>query len=202
MLSSPGPRSGPRRPSPRRAANQPARRMQRQQDRVRKAADYCADVVYEGWAEAVADRAVTYVSQPTWDRLWRGRHKSRCRALARLAAELLAARRKVQDILGSLASRIVRFIGGGYAAQAFTKELIANIPLTPLDAKIIAAARGAQITGILLCVVDGRDLTRCQCFIDLALELTKTQVRRLLIAALADWRRLGDCLPRRSTLAS
>ena len=59
-------------------------------------------------------------------------------------------------------------MGAGGAAQAFARELASSIPL-PTDAKMIAVARGVQIAGILLCVMDGRDLTKCECFTDLAL---------------------------------
>jgi hypothetical protein len=54
------------------------------------------------------------------------------------------------------------------AVQAFAAELAASLPL-PWDAKVTATARGMQITGILLCVTNGRDLTTCYCFTDLAL---------------------------------
>jgi hypothetical protein len=183
-------------PRPTRKAAPAATKEQRQEDRVKKAAEYCADVVYQGWPEAVADRAVGYVSQPTWERLLGGRRASRCRALARIAADLLATKQQVHAALGFVASRVARFLGGSNAAQAFTSELVSNIPLPFMDARIVAAARGAQVTGILLCVMEGRDLTRCECFRDLALELAKTQVRKLLVAAMGDWRRLGDFTPR------
>jgi len=48
-------------------------------------------------------------------------------------------------------------------------------------------ARGIQVTGIAICVGGRADLACCQCFIDLALDLTKTQVKKLLIAAEGDW---------------
>jgi hypothetical protein len=57
----------------------------------------------------------------------------------------------------------------------------------PTDAKMIAAARGVQIAGILLCVMDGRNLTKCECFIDLAMAETKERVNRILVAAMSDW---------------
>jgi hypothetical protein len=145
--------------------------------------------VYSGWPEAVADRATSYVSQATWDRLFQWRRTKRCKMLARIAAAFLEAKDKIHSILGSLASGLLAFLGGGDAAQAFADELVSNIPL-PMDAKITAAARGIQVTGILLCVVNGNDLEQCQCFIDLALELTKTQVKRLLVAAADDWIKL------------
>jgi hypothetical protein len=48
------------------------------------------------------------------------------------------------------------------------------------------------VTGVLLCLVSGDDLTRCQCFIDLALSETKTQVKKILVAAINDWTGLAN----------
>jgi hypothetical protein len=159
---------------------------QRQRERVRKAAAYCADVLDSGWEEAAADQAIRYVSQATWSRLFRMRRRKRCKTLGQIAAAFLAAKQEIHSLLGSLASGALTLFGAGDTAQAFTGELVANIPL-PVDAKIIAAARGIQVTGVMLCVVNGNDLTACQCFIDLALAESKAQVRKLMIAAMSDW---------------
>lgn len=77
-------------------------------------------------------------------------------------------------------------MGAGDAVQAFTAELVANIPL-PWDAKIIAAARGLQMTGIVLCVANSDDLPRCSCFTDLVLAEARALARKLLVAAMDDW---------------
>jgi len=90
---------------------------------------------------------------------------------------------------------LLALLGAGDAAQALAGELVSHMPL-PTDAEIIAAARGIQVTGILLCVINGDDLDRCQCFIDLALELTKTQVKKLLLVATDDWTKLRAFAPR------
>ena len=89
-------------------------------------------------------------------------------------------------------------LGADDAARAFTEELASKIPLTPLDAKMVAVARGVQVTGILLCVMDDRDLTKCECFIDLALAETKERVNQILIAAMSDWTGLARFRPTRS----
>jgi hypothetical protein len=151
-------------------------------------------VVYSGWPDAVASRASTYVSETTWDRLIRGRRRQHCKALAELARNLLGLKHEIHSIFGWLASGVLALFGAGGAARALASELISHLPL-PIDAKIIAAARGIQVTGILLCVVNGDDLVSCQCFVDLALDLTKTQVKRLLLAAAHDWTKLEDFPP-------
>jgi hypothetical protein len=64
------------------------------------------------------------------------------------------------------------------------------------DAKLVATARGVQVTGVLLCLANGDDLTRCQCFIDLALTETKTRVKKVLVAAMTDWTGLAAFPPK------
>jgi len=39
----------------------------------------------------------------------------------------------------------------------------------------------------VVCLFDGRDLTRCPCFRDLARTEAKTRVKAILVAALDDW---------------
>jgi hypothetical protein len=179
------------RPSASRAARQEAQRR----DRVRKAAELCAEALDSGWQEAVADRAAGYVSDTTWDRLFRAHRRMHCRALARIARRLLDGKQQVHSFLGGLAAWALSGLGADDAAQAFADEVVASIPL-PFDAKIIAAGRGLQLTGILLCVVNGDDLAQCQCFIDPALTETKTQVRKILVVAIDDWAQLRQFQPR------
>lgn len=71
---------------------------------------------------------------------------------------------------------------------------MSNIPL-PIDAKMIAVARGVQVAGILLCVMDGRDLSKCECFRDLALAETKERVSQILVAGMSDWTSLKRFAP-------
>jgi len=60
---------------------------------------------------------------------------------------------------------------------------------------MIAVARGAQVAGILLCVMDNRDLARCECFIDLALAETKERLHQMLDTAMSDWTALARFTP-------
>ena len=151
--------------------------------------------MYSGWQDAVADRGSSYVRDATWERLFRGQRRKRCKALAQIAKEFLDIKDEIHSVFGSLASGLLVFFGAGDTVQAFADELVSHFPL-PTDAKIIAAARGIQVTGILLCVINGDDLDRCQCFIDLALEMSKTQVKKLLLVASDDWTKLGTFAPR------
>jgi hypothetical protein len=103
-----------------------------------------------------------------------------------MAREILKAKDQIHKVAGELAGDAASVAGVRGVALDFTKELVANIPL-PIDAKMIAAARGVQAAGILLCVMDNRDLTKCECFIDLAMTETKEQVKRMLVAAMSNW---------------
>ena len=134
----------------------------------------------------MADRVTDY-AQTTWQRLSRSRRKRNCKKLAKMAREILKGRDQIHKLAGELAGDAASVVGVKGAALDFTKELVANIPLNPIDAKMIAVARSIQITGILLCVMDNRDLAKCECFIDLAKAETKERVNRILIAGMSDW---------------
>jgi hypothetical protein len=167
----------------------------RRRARIEEAAEFCSGVLQSGWQTTVAERAATYISQATWNQLFRGRHRKRCQSLARAAAQLLAGKQRIHKTMGSLASSLLGRMGSGDFSRAMAAELISNLPL-PIDAKIIAAARGLQATGIVLCLASNSDLTRCQCFIDLALSETKERVSAILTAATSDWTGLRVFTPR------
>ena len=150
----------------------------------------CADVVTDGWREAVAERATSYASSDTFTKLVRSRRRRHCTALADVAKFILAAKDKAHELAGWVGGGILALLGLEGLAKRFARELIEHIPL-PFDGKAVAAARGVQVTGILLCLLNGDDLRRCQCFIDLALEQAKTAVKKLLTTAMEDWTQLA-----------
>jgi hypothetical protein len=167
-----------------------------ERERVKEAAVFCADSLSDSWQAAVADRITGY-AETTWERLSRSRRKRNCKALAQIARSILKAKAQIHRTVGKLFGWAIGAAGASDPARAFTEELISNIPLPP-DAKMIAVARGVQVAGILLCVMDNRDLTRCECFIDLALAETKERVNQMLIAAMSDWTGLARFTPSRS----
>jgi hypothetical protein len=97
----------------------------------------------------------------------------------------------MHDLVGWAAMGLASLVGADRVAGTFVRELASRIPLPP-DARLVATARSVQVTGILLCVVNGDDLTRCQCFIDLALNEAKTRVKKILTVAMTDWTKLAD----------
>jgi hypothetical protein len=181
------------------AAARERRQHQRQQrERVEEAAKLCSEVLTAGWQETVADRAADYVTQATLRRLVRRRLKRQCKALAQLASTILAGRQHSHELIGRSAGWLVSCLGGSEVTQVFARELASRLPL-PSDARLIAVGRGLQITGVLLCVFEGRELTRCQCFIDLAVTESTERVKRILVAALDDWSGLAAFPPSRRT---
>jgi hypothetical protein len=168
---------------------------------VEDAAAFCSELLMDGaWQKTVANRATNYVSDPTWKGLFGGRRTARCKILAKLAADILAGKQWVHDALGSMGGWFMALLGSSKFEQSLVRELIKKLPL-PWDAKLIATARGVQITGILLCLADGRDITRCECFIALALEETKARVKKILAAALSDWVHLAEFPPKETAKA-
>jgi hypothetical protein len=152
-------------------------------EHTQQIASLYVDVLDEGWQKAVTDRAVDSATEAAWQQLFRQHRDRDCTELAHLAAHLL----HVPDMMGDAASEITKRAGGGPIVQAFAHKLASRLPLGPLGAHIVAVARGLQITGILICVIDERPLTQCPCFIDLTLAETRTRAKELLTAATADW---------------
>jgi tetrahydromethanopterin S-methyltransferase subunit C len=158
-----------------------------QQSRVERAAAFCADVVVDGWADAVATRAADCLSLTVWNSLFKGRRRRDCKALAALAKALLAGKKKLHEMVGAIGGWLAGLIGGNLLARAAAKELAEKIPIPVIDERTMAVARGLQVIGISLCLAENTPLDRCQCFIDLALAETKERVKQVLATALDDW---------------
>jgi hypothetical protein len=142
------------------------------------------------WEQDVADR-LTDRAADAWERLKRNRRRRNCKQLARMARTILKAQDQIHQLAGELASQAASVVGVRGAALDFTRELVKRIPIGPVDVKLTAAARTIQIAGIVLCLMNGQDLTRCDCFIDLALEETKERVSQILETRLANWAELA-----------
>ena len=191
--------TSPSKPAPAISRRQPPKaappsRSERERERVKKTAEFCADSIASGWQETVAGQVMKY-AQSAWIRLSRSRRRRRnCKALASIARLILEAKTQIDKGVGKLFGWAVGRLGAGDAASAWLTSWQRNIPL-PFDAKMIAVARGVQVAGILLCVMDDRDLTECECFIDLALAETQERVKQILVAAMSDWTGLARFQP-------
>ncbi|WP_133849912.1 hypothetical protein [Labedaea rhizosphaerae] len=153
-------------------------------DRVVSALDHCARLVTsEQWRDAVAGMVITRVPDKTWTSLLTSGRSDRCLALANTAADVLIAGKSPR---GPLFRRMRVAAGMGRTDQRFARQLAKRIKL-PAAARATAVGRGLQVTGILLCLADGQDLDRCQCFVDLARTEFKQRVKQILVAAAHDW---------------
>jgi hypothetical protein len=158
-----------------------------EQDRVDIAAEFCADALIDGWPEAVASQAEKCITDKTWNRLFGKRRQGDCKVLADMAKSLLAGKKALHDFVGSVASRVVGWLGAQSVERAVVNELAQRIPIPVIDQKTVVVARGLQMIGILLCLSQGIPLNRCQSFIDLELTETKERVKQTLVAAMDDW---------------
>ncbi|QSB16679.1 hypothetical protein JQS43_10575 [Natronosporangium hydrolyticum] len=141
----------------------------------------------EGALTAVPDRAMEYVSEQTWARMtrrWRGRN---CTALAYVAREILDGRTLLHGGIGRLVAHMVGIFEANQLARQFAYEISSRVPLPIVDEQLTVAARGLQLTGILFCWTQQRELAECACLVDLVKVEGKGQLRSLLLAAEGDW---------------
>ena len=85
-------------------------------------------------------------------------------------------------------------LGHGNLVSSFTGELVKALPV-PWFAKVTAAARIIQLTGIWLCFINDRKLADCECMTDLVKFESIEVLGRLLVAGAGDWRQIVDRVP-------
>jgi hypothetical protein len=156
--------------------------LEQRDARLRAAASYVTDALYNGWADAVAERAAKYVTQQTWWRIRSGWPRRRCDRLARLALRILEVKNQLHEATGSAAAALTKLLGRSKIEGVFAAELAERIP-QPWDTKLDTLARTIRITGVMLCVSAGRSLRQCACFCDLAEAEGQEQAKRLLLSA-------------------
>ncbi|NGN67649.1 hypothetical protein G5C51_27575 [Streptomyces sp. A7024] len=165
-----------------------------QRRRAEEVAAFCADVLKDGGAAAIADRAATYASDETWTALVKKHRRRGCHGLAELARAILNGKEQLHAAVGWAAAGLLGLMRRPRIEQIFAQELVRRIPL-PADAKLIAAARGLQIAGIYVCLVGNRDLADCACLRDVLKVEGKARIKRLIEGAIEDWRELPRLVP-------
>ncbi|WP_326560021.1 hypothetical protein [Micromonospora sp. NBC_01796] len=161
---------------------------------IAEAVSYVQATVAVGAADAAVVRAAGYAGDRVWSRLtddWSGRN---CKGLARLARAALDGKDWLHGRIGDLVGLLLELLGTPRVARDFGKEVAKRIPL-PWDQQLVAVARGMQIAGIAVCVVNGRNLAKCDCFIDVVVNEGKERVRQLMEWAAKDWRNLEHLAP-------
>ncbi|OWV00509.1 hypothetical protein B5D80_27965 [Micromonospora wenchangensis] len=139
-------------------------------------------------------QAASYAGDRVWDRLthdWSGRN---CKGLARLARAALDGKDWLHDRVGDLVSYLLEVLSTPRVVRVFGREIAKRIPL-PWDQQLVAVSRGMQIAGIAVCMLNGRDLAKCECFVDVVINEGKERVRQLMDWAAKDWRNLEQLVP-------
>jgi hypothetical protein len=139
----------------------------------------------------VVSRVTEYVSDQLWERLTRDWSGRRCVTLARLARSILEGRERLHEGLGEFASRMLGLLNRSLAERQFASELVRHLPLPTVDENLIAAARGLQVTGIVVCVARSRPVMQCACFTDVVIVEGQAKVKSLITAGMEDWAGLG-----------
>jgi hypothetical protein len=146
------------------------------------------------FAAAIKAQLVQTTSEKTVDLLTSHWHGSQCDELAAAARRLLSLKGLLQKFLSYILTRITRALGYGDAVSSFVDELVTAVPV-PWTAKVTAAARIIQLTGIWLCLINDLDLTDCSCLIDLVRAEGLDALGQLLAAATQNWREILDRVP-------
>jgi hypothetical protein len=121
-------------------------------------------------------------------------NSKQCRKLAKSARKLLKTKNLVHQILSYLVDRLLLTLGYSSPARIFVCELVCRLPV-PFYSKIAAAARIIQMSGICLCYMNGRDLTECECMIDLLRFETKQGVSQLMATGFEELSEMADRMP-------
>jgi hypothetical protein len=183
------PRSQPSRPAPTRLAPRSARAQPQRPPtgaelrelRLRAAAAYVADALWDGWDQAVAERVATYLTRRTWKRItsrWRPRRG--CHLLAQLARDILEGKHDLHEVAAWAASTLAGVMGRPNFERVFAAELAQRIP-QPTDRPLEDLARSVRIIGVMRCFTARLD--NCECLLDLTEAEGKEHARQLLLAA-------------------
>jgi hypothetical protein len=146
------------------------------------AASLLAEILTEGVKPTLADRAtdrvVDYLGWPG------ARYQRRrkwtdldCQLLADTAQAVLGLKRRSHEVVGTAVEQLLppetpRF------HRHLVKKIAKKLPL-PWDAKLAAIARGLQVFGIWMCMVQDR-LERCACLRMLGPQVIKEHVKRYI----------------------
>jgi len=187
--------AGAYKPPPKRAEAKPRQRQELSQAAKREAAKMCADAILgQGVLTAFDAQIADYVSERLVEELARNWDGRQCNEIAKLARGLLAVRSYFYKALQIVLNWVMMKAGYGETARLFACQLVTAIPVV-WYAKLVAAARILQISGICLCVINDRSLTECKCLQDLVAFEGKEAIGRLMTGAVHDWREIARRVP-------
>jgi hypothetical protein len=158
------------------------------------AATALADALTGGVSSAIASRlsgrVVDYLGRLGAYRLrWQRRKWAAvdCRALAETARAVLALKRKTHELTGEAVGALLPEGTPGFH-RMLVRKIAEKVPL-PWDAKLEAIARGLQVIGIWMCLVQNLPLERCACLQMFGVELLKERVEQSIEDLLEETRR-------------
>jgi hypothetical protein len=195
----PGEKQAVRRPGPRRPQQKVRRSPGSKRDlskaAKREAAKLCANAILDQGVLAAFESQITeYVSEELMDELSRNWDGRQCEELAKLAQQLLAVKGYFYKVLQIIINWLMLRLGYGDTARFFVCQLVTALPVA-WYAKLVAAARILQVTGICLCFMNDRSLTECKCLHDLVIFESKEAINRLMAAAVHNWREIAERAP-------
>jgi hypothetical protein len=120
--------------------------------------------------------------------LFRGRKDRDCKLLAQTAQAILQGKKQLHEGTSTFVARLARdLLGVEPLEEAVARELAARIPIPAIDQQAIAVARGIQVIGIAMCLMNEIPMNRCQCFVDLSLVESREIIGAIVEGALDDW---------------
>jgi hypothetical protein len=160
-----------------------------------QAAKLCANALVDHeLSQDFQDKITDIVSESVVERLtakWDGRQ---CKKLAKAARKLLMTRNVIRQLIAYFINRLMLALGYSSPARIFVCELVCRMPV-PWYSKVVAAARVIQLSGICLCYSKNRQLTECECMVDLLRYETKEGVRKLMAVGFDDWHEIAERMP-------
>jgi hypothetical protein len=153
------------------------------------AATLLANIFVDGLDAALSDLVVEYLGKREAGRLRRRRRaRGNCQPLADAAKAVLDLRDKTHEVVGKAVGDLLPPDTPDFAREV-TSKVAEKIPL-PWDAKFEAIARGLQVIGIFMCMVQGLAPAQCACLIMMVSaaseELIKEKVGDLVARARED----------------
>ncbi|MEU8210335.1 hypothetical protein AB0B85_14180 [Micromonospora sp. NPDC049044] len=156
---------------------------------IAEAVEICEVAIASGAVAAVEKRAAHYAGEEVWTQLAHRKIGRNCRWLARLARMALDGKDWLHARVGDIFFYILVKLKAPEIVRVFGARAAEKIPL-PFDEQLIAVARGMQVTGIVICIMNGRDLTKCESFLDLINTEGKERLKQLIQQAAGDWTNL------------
>ena len=160
----------------------------------REAAKLCAAAILDQSVLTVFENQITdLVDAELVHELMQGWDGKQCDDLAKVAKKLLGVSSYLRKILQIVADWLLMKAGYGDLVRLIVCQLVVVVPV-PWNAKLVAAARIIQISGICLCFANDR-LLECRCLHDLVEFEGMQAIGRLTTSAIRDWREIADRMP-------